>query len=92
MSRPSDSASAPSRDTVAKLFARLTADRDELRAELELYDRRIAALEQAVASADGPAPATLPSSDADPSAKALRLAEEALATAQYALEQARRRR
>jgi hypothetical protein len=91
MSRPGDSAAAPTRDTVARIFGRLTADRDELRAELELCLRRLAALERRLA--------TQPRGDAEPSEgrndagdKALRLAEEALATAQFALEQARRPR
>lgn len=94
MSRPAEPNAAPSRDTVARIFARLTADRDELREALELCERRLAALERLVerhttATAEA-APA--PPSDADASAKALRLAEEALATAQFALEQARRPR
>lgn len=87
-----DASAGPSRDVVARIFARLTADRDELRSELELCQRRVAALEQAVrgqepTASDGEAAPT----DAS-GATALRLAEEALATAQYALEQARRPR
>lgn len=93
MSRPDESNAAPSRDTVARIFARLTADRDELREALEVCERRLATLERLVErqTATPAAPETAPA-DADASVKALRLAEEALATAQFALEQARRPR
>jgi hypothetical protein len=91
MSRDADSATAPTRDTVARIFARLTADRDELRAELELCQRRLAHLERVVEERGAAAAEPAPRADDETGAMALRLAEEALATAQFALEQARRR-
>lgn len=91
MSRAGDGADAPTRDTVARIFGRLTADRDELRAELELCLRRLAALERRLATQPSDA-AQPPGGPSDTGEKALRLAEEALATAQFALEQARRPR
>jgi hypothetical protein len=92
MSRDGDSTAAPTRDAVARIFARLTADRDELRAELEVCQRRLAHLERVVEER-GAAPAAEQSARVgdETGATALRLAEEALATAQFALEQARRR-
>lgn len=84
MSRTSDSDASPTRDSVSRIFARLTADRDELRAALDLCERRLAALERRSRPPADPA-------DEDPIRKALRLAEEALATAQFALQQSRRR-
>jgi hypothetical protein len=93
VSRHGESTEAASRDTVARIFARLTADRDELRAALELCERRLATLERLFESRETEPPGTSPTApDADTNAKALRLAEEALATAQFALEQARRAR
>jgi len=92
VSREGDPTVAPSRDAVARIFARLTADRDDLRAELDVCQRRLATLERMIEE-QTTSPRTSPATPAEPdaSAMALRLAEEALATAQFALEQARRR-
>jgi len=68
-----------SRDALARMFARLTADRDALRVAIERCEQRIDDL----VSAEGPGGA--PAHDGCQGARALVVAEEALAAARVAL-------
>ena len=69
-----------SRDAVARMFARLTADRDDLRAAIDRCEQRLEALAHSLGQGAG-----APAHDGCQGARALAVAEEALAAARAAL-------
>lgn len=69
-----------SRDAVARMFARLTADRDDLRAAIDRCEHRLEELARSLGQG-----ATAPAHEGCQGARALAMAEEALAAARAAL-------
>jgi hypothetical protein len=69
-----------SRDAVARMFARLTADRDELRAAIDRCEHRLEELARSLGQGAG-----APAHEGCQGTRALAVAEEALAAARAAL-------
>jgi hypothetical protein len=79
-SKKANAESGLSRDAVARMFARLTADRDQLRAAIDRCEHRLDELARALGQGE-----TAPAHEGCQGSRALAVAEEALAAARAAL-------